>query len=592
MKKLLVFLAFIANACVASPSQFLRVNPEWKHQSIHIDLIYPSSNDHEDWIQAHLYNVVAELSLRSFDGTPSQIKNRASLLHTLETYARNKKFPQNDFVEGVRPVFIDAQQTHCAVGYLMQQSGYESLAQQINTSHRLDYIRDIHTEGVQEWAEQYGFTIDELAWIQPGYQSNLPVYGFTSGVNGPVHDILEVSADSLLIGGAFSQIINGSASHNLAWIVKENNQWRMAAFHSAAANGPVFALHKNQNGIYIGGAFTQVNGVTCSNICKYDYQITKNIQSLPALNDTVLALETYQNELFAGGTFTGLIQKLINNSWMQVSTLAYGNSVRAMAVYNSELYFGGDFDVLTGAYRRNILKYGNGQEYISGMGCLNPVNTFTIHQGELYAGCDFQSLDSTRNGLVRLDSFGDWNTLIYADSFGLTPYLSGKGIYDLVDDGSSLYALGNFTHSTNGLIGYSNPSTVQLGISGSFIFSSASPVVSGIVYKGIKFDNDIKIGGSFSNSTTGASNIGQFKANPQSITKEFPSLTLYPNPTNGKIYFPSSLEGKMVQVYLVSGQVIKQCKIHNASIDLSALSNGNYLLLTDGKWCQDIQIVK
>jgi hypothetical protein len=50
----------------------------------------------------------------------------------LQQYHQAGVFPINDYLPYKNPIFIDRIGTHCAVGYLMQQSGAEDLAQRID----------------------------------------------------------------------------------------------------------------------------------------------------------------------------------------------------------------------------------------------------------------------------------------------------------------------------------------------------------------------------------------------------------------------------------------------------------------------------
>jgi len=98
---------------------------------------------------------------------------RANLIEVLHTYALAKNFPINEHKPYRTPIFIDNYGTHCAVGYLMQRSGSESLARQIMQNENLAFVKQIKTEGVDDWATENGFTVDELALIQPSYSNPL-----------------------------------------------------------------------------------------------------------------------------------------------------------------------------------------------------------------------------------------------------------------------------------------------------------------------------------------------------------------------------------------------------------------------------------
>jgi hypothetical protein len=52
----------------------------------------------------------------------------------------------------------------------MISSGHAALAERIHQEMNLAYIHSIALPEVAVWAKDHGFTIDELAWIQPTYQ--------------------------------------------------------------------------------------------------------------------------------------------------------------------------------------------------------------------------------------------------------------------------------------------------------------------------------------------------------------------------------------------------------------------------------------
>ena len=74
-------------------------------------------------IQLHLSSVIEVLSLRNVRHlSRSQQNQREYLLNILKNYTLQGKFPVNDYLTYQNPVFIDCYDTHCAVGFLMQQS--------------------------------------------------------------------------------------------------------------------------------------------------------------------------------------------------------------------------------------------------------------------------------------------------------------------------------------------------------------------------------------------------------------------------------------------------------------------------------------
>lgn len=121
-------------------------------------------------IAEHLHRVQVQLSANAPEGISLAARShRSALLDALNTYADRGVFPMNDTAPGRSPVFIDDLGNACAVGHLMITSGHAELAERISAEMNLAYVHDIALPEVGAWATANGFTIDELAWIQPTY---------------------------------------------------------------------------------------------------------------------------------------------------------------------------------------------------------------------------------------------------------------------------------------------------------------------------------------------------------------------------------------------------------------------------------------
>jgi hypothetical protein len=96
---------------------------------------------------------------------------RAELLGYLDEYIDLGITPVNTYVTRRNPVFIDRDGRICAVGYLIERSVGRGVAEAVAATHRLDYLEDIAIAmpEVSRWIASSGFTVDELASIQPGY---------------------------------------------------------------------------------------------------------------------------------------------------------------------------------------------------------------------------------------------------------------------------------------------------------------------------------------------------------------------------------------------------------------------------------------
>jgi hypothetical protein len=102
---------------------------------------------------------------------PALAARRAAILAHLDAYIAKDTTPKNAHVPWRTPVFIDDEGTICAVGYLIQQTTTPALPAKIAREHRYDFIEDIAAAmpEVAAWVADSGFTLDEIAHIQPAY---------------------------------------------------------------------------------------------------------------------------------------------------------------------------------------------------------------------------------------------------------------------------------------------------------------------------------------------------------------------------------------------------------------------------------------
>ena len=132
-------------------------------------------------IQVHLAFVLDRLRETDVNHLgPAQKRNRRRALESLRQYIDRGVFPRRgqDSYSGRRPRFIDSVGTYCAVGYLLAESGATELAESINADFEYAYVPQITSPGLLAWASEFGFSLDELAMIQPGY-SALPTEAST-----------------------------------------------------------------------------------------------------------------------------------------------------------------------------------------------------------------------------------------------------------------------------------------------------------------------------------------------------------------------------------------------------------------------------
>lgn len=191
------------------------INEQWAHYKTAASGSSISFENDIQRIQKHLELVVSHLrNVETESLTIDQVTKRSALLDTLRNYAAASVFPTNSYHKKRTPYFIDIYNVYCAVGYLIKASGHDDLANRIHDEHNYNYIKDIKTPGLLEWADAHGFTVDELAWIQPSYRGN-PLVNYAGGTNGAVrkignHQFLAVSRSSSvnIVIGDFTKLGN------------------------------------------------------------------------------------------------------------------------------------------------------------------------------------------------------------------------------------------------------------------------------------------------------------------------------------------------------------------------------------------------
>lgn len=582
---ILVCLALKASSHQETLDQLLKVNAEWQFNADGHKLAKELTNANQTsngWIATHLMLVEQTLRDRSVAGlTKQQINNRIRLLDELRGYRISGVFPVNDYLPYTTPVFIDRSGTHCAVGYLMKQSGNEKLALTIDGDNKFVYVRNIKTKGVAEWAKENGFTIDELAWIQPGYPVTFNADNMDGGLNGPVKALkVDPVSQLLYAGGAFTASADGMPCNGVAVYVNGFAGWDWLGLGDGV-NGTVNCMLFDNNRLYVGGEFTSAGSVAAQNIAYLDLN-TQQWHSLGGLDSAVNALIVYNNELYAGGKFTGLISKWTGTQWQTVSQiLIYGNEVRTFEIMDSLLLIGGDFELATGALRKNVVSYDGNQMGFLGMGTLTPVNDFETINDTLYAACDFINGTDTC-ALARFENF-DWTVAL-----GLTPFLNGISIKSLTSVNDILFCGGDFFCSSmmslgNNLMSYSSANGGQINP-----LITIDSTINVITLSG----NFLVFGGDFFDTRNDTLNhIGQLSIVPTGINhaENVASLSVFPNPATDRIHIrlngPQTDREVLINVFDSGGKQVlagRYISVKNTfEIPLSCHSGLYYLQATD-----------
>jgi hypothetical protein len=174
-------------------------------------------------IQTHLTLVEKHLRNKHIILTETQKKNRLLCLDILQEYSKRGVFPINLYHSSRTPYFIDNFGTACAVGQLIISTGHEDLAKNISRENNYEYIENLNYPELLTWADNYGFTLDELKWIQPGYcfqgppcelytQRNVSCFGGNDGCIGTFSGVVSLSPPYTRSWYRFDTVLNIWAS--------------------------------------------------------------------------------------------------------------------------------------------------------------------------------------------------------------------------------------------------------------------------------------------------------------------------------------------------------------------------------------------
>ncbi|MFK8056074.1 MAG: hypothetical protein AB8F78_08150 [Saprospiraceae bacterium] len=230
---LLLFLASEARATLAPHTTASRyahmheVNARWLHEASPEFLLEEVQYHTEaERIADHLLRVATALESRDpQDLSAQQLQKRTEALSLLRAYAKTGQFPINAHHNERTPYFVDELGTHCAVGYLMRETGAKDIVEAISTETNYGYVLEelgVYP-AIETWGIQHGFTTEELAWIQPGYLSlrfGARAFGSNLGVSGGTIYTAESSARGVYLGGSFTEV-DGIPVAGLAYLRHE-----------------------------------------------------------------------------------------------------------------------------------------------------------------------------------------------------------------------------------------------------------------------------------------------------------------------------------------------------------------------------------
>ena len=165
-----------------------------------IGMIAASQAEEADpWVTLHLRTTLDTLrATQPPDLSAAQRASRAQLIASLAEYVDAENYPHSANVLGPAPrrsvpgrmayaperapVFVDDSGRLCAAGYLLASSGRADLVDAIRATSNYELIDEMEVEGLTDWVERSGLSLDELARIQPTYGPTTPPFTGTCDV--------------------------------------------------------------------------------------------------------------------------------------------------------------------------------------------------------------------------------------------------------------------------------------------------------------------------------------------------------------------------------------------------------------------------
>ena len=558
------------------------VNAQWDNYPDLVPVITIDFDRDTDLIQYHLKQVVSNLRLRTSDSWSSmQFKNRLHLLDVLENYAKRKVFPTNLYHATRTPYFIDDFGVHCAVGYLIAQSGNEELAIEISKKFNYNYIEDIESIEMLIWAEKFGFTLDELKWIQPGYSPVQTLNPLGDGTNGKVEKVYSDNlADRLIFVGDFDSV-DLQPCLNIG--VYQNDQL-------ACLGGGIPGI---VNDVYVTGAGVYVVGELESNGTTYPFALYDGTSwsffTIPG-RDGAIGTNTFQ------WTFTQMevtIQHASLNGSEEIWMYSAPNTWELEAKVNGVILdieatligrvFAGHFDSVTRYSTipytipvRNVVVKDNWVDDWYGLGSeiSDTVKAVEVVGSGIFFGGTCSNASGTSDICLTRYLNGSFQSLVLKEDFVDSVSSSINDIAYL--NGSDLILGGDFDYNTGwGTYGTSLASynLINNSLSGLAVLDNA---VNSLVYQ----NNDLYIGGDFENQFTTQA-LGHLARITSTIGIEEKALEInaYPNPFQTNIIIEGFDENARYSLLDLSGEILRNNELLlDGNLDLSEFENGIYVL--------------
>jgi hypothetical protein len=345
-------------------------------------------------------------------------------LDALHSYWQTGNFPVNDAYAYRTPIFIDKYNNFCAVGYLIMASGNEHISRMIAARTNLAYVREMNYPELTAWTTDYGFTVDELAWIQPGYPPVANCAPIGGGVNGSVNELYTDNVNGrLYVGGEFSQVDGSIAAANIAYVTNASGIYTWHTM-GTGVNGPVHAIAVHEGKVFVAGAFSMAGGVAADNFAYWDGTSWHNAG---CVYGTVYDFAVLEGSLYAAGEFStcgfspgSSFLKWEAGYWQAVEGIT--GRINTIEPIGSSMVLGGAFTCQSTP--GNVIKWNAStsfQHYTNELN--NEVKDFEVYGDTLYAVCKRTHATDTTSLIMKVRE-NTWHSAFPGESTiaGFQPY--------------------------------------------------------------------------------------------------------------------------------------------------------------------------
>lgn len=566
------------------------INKEWKYFEQAAPKGKISFASDLDRIQLHLNLVIEHLKLnipKEFNA--DQKSKRLTLLVKLQEYADQKTFPINQFHSIRTPYFVDHLGTNCAVGQMIYVSGHEDLVAKISREHNYDYIKDIKTKGVVEWANEYGFTLNELKWIQPAYAPTQTMDQVLNGTNGRVKKITPHPwGTKLFIAGEFTEL-DDLPCLNIG--VYENNQLTCLG---SGVDGIINDIVPTLDGVYIVGEFEH-NGEFYP-VARYEDSLWSYFSIPGRANAIGMAANSEGFDYFAYDLEIAIAHSSIPNQqevwhWLDDGSwskrMLMNGEVNDFATSHAGRIHAGHFDTVT-VFKHSgeidtIMKVNNviirnnsysAPYYRIGDEISNEVNAVLNIAGTVYFAGKCDAYDG--NNIICISRYQ--NSVLQPVFLNQVSEFEFN-IKSIAYDGDRTLALGGDFNKSSSWVYGDNLATFDLINNGFMPIAVLDKPVNSVQY----FDGELYAGGDFrTNLSTDSINFLGRVASTVGLNEEPTikvNITVFPNPFDNVINVEGIEDGTKYSIIHLDGRIVKENHLKNGKIsDLELLPKGTYLL--------------